>query len=47
MFKQILGGAALAVLATGAFAAADYPSGYTKCAKDGATCSFSEPESDI
>jgi pectate lyase len=41
MFKKILGGAALAVLATGAYAAADYPSGYTKCAKDGATCSFS------
>src|ERR1041384_7093912 len=41
MFKQLLGGVALATLAGGALAAADYPSGYTKCAKDGATCSFS------
>jgi pectate lyase len=31
----------LAALATGAHAAADYPTGYTKCAKEGATCSFS------
>lgn len=41
MFRKILGGAALAALATGAFAATDYPSGYTKCAKEGETCNFS------
>src|SRR5690349_22855942 len=41
MFRKILGGAALAVLATGAHAATDYPAGYTKCAKEGETCTFS------
>src|SRR5688572_3998321 len=40
MLRHILSGAALAVLATGAHAATDYPSGYTKCAKEGSTCSF-------
>ncbi|HEY5808306.1 MAG TPA: hypothetical protein VIT67_10085 [Povalibacter sp.] len=41
MFKKLLCGAALAAFAVGAHAATDYPSGYTKCAKDGETCSFS------
>jgi pectate lyase len=41
MFRKILGGAALLALAAGAHAATDYPTGYTKCAKDGETCSFS------
>lgn len=41
MFRKILGGAALLALAAGAHAATDYPSGYTKCAKEGETCSFS------
>jgi pectate lyase len=40
MFRKALYGAALVVFATGAYAATDYPSGYTKCAKDGATCAF-------
>ena len=41
MLRKLLGGAALAVLATAAHAATDYPSGYTKCAKEGETCTFS------
>jgi pectate lyase len=41
MIRTILSGVALAALATGAHAATDYPSGYTKCAKDGETCTFS------
>jgi len=38
--KMILGLAAL-FLAGGAFAASDAPSGYTKCAKVGASCTMS------
>ncbi len=41
MFRKILGVAALLALAAGAHAATDAPSGYTKCGKDGETCSFS------
>src|SRR5262245_1461373 len=41
MFRKLLCGAALAAFACGAQAATDYPSGYTKCAKEGETCSFS------
>src|SRR5688572_7114907 len=41
MLRKILGGAALLALAAGAHAATDYPSGYTKCAKEGETCTFS------
>ena len=41
MFRKLLGGATLLALAGAAHAATDYPSGYTKCAKEGATCSFS------
>jgi hypothetical protein len=41
MFRKILCGAALAAFAVGAHAATDYPSGYTKCAKEGETCTFS------
>ena len=40
MIRKAFYGAALVVFATGAYAATDYPSGYTKCAKDGATCTF-------
>jgi pectate lyase len=41
MLRKILSGAALLALAAGAHAATDYPSGYTKCAKEGESCSFS------
>lgn len=40
-FRKVLIGAALFAAAGAANAATDYPSGYTKCAKDGETCSFS------
>ena len=41
MFRKLLCGAALAAFAVGAHAATDYPTGYTKCAKEGETCTFS------
>ena len=41
MIRKALYAAALLALASGAYAATDYPSGYTKCAKEGETCSFS------
>src|SRR5882672_2722220 len=41
MIRKILCGATLVALATGAHAATDYPAGYTKCAKEGETCTFS------
>ena len=40
MLRKMLSGAALVAIASGAQAATDYPSGYTKCAKEGETCSF-------
>jgi len=40
-FRNLLIGSALLVASAAANAATDYPSGYTKCAKDGETCSFS------
>ena len=40
MLRTLFCGAALLALAAGAHAATDYPSGYTKCAKEGETCSF-------
>ena len=39
--RKVLIGAALFAAAGAANAATDYPSGYTKCAKEGETCSFS------
>lgn len=41
MIRTALFAAALFAFASGAHAAADYPTGYTKCAKEGATCTFS------
>jgi pectate lyase C len=41
MFRKVLGGAILLAAAGIAQGATDYPSGYTKCAKDGETCSYS------
>src|SRR5690242_1680638 len=41
MIRKALIAAALLAIAGGAHAATDYPSGYTKCAKDGETCTFS------
>jgi pectate lyase len=41
MLRKILRGAALVAFTVGAHAATDYPAGYTKCAKEGETCSFS------
>lgn len=41
MMRKILGGIAAMVLASGAYAATDYPSGYQKCVKEGSTCSMS------
>src|SRR6187549_3257630 len=41
MLRKALIAAALLAIAGGAHAATDYPSGYTKCAKDGETCTFS------
>ena len=40
MFKKLLGIAALSALMSPAFAATDYPSGYTKCTTEGSTCSM-------
>jgi pectate lyase C len=40
ILKKVLGGAILVAAAGVAQGATDYPSGYTKCAKEGATCSF-------
>jgi pectate lyase len=41
MLRKMLCGTALLALSMGAHAATDYPAGYTKCAKEGATCTFS------
>jgi pectate lyase len=41
MIRKALSAVALLAFAGGAYAATDYPSGYTKCAKEGETCSFS------
>ncbi|MEC5387092.1 hypothetical protein VVD49_15290, partial [Uliginosibacterium sp. H3] len=42
MMRTIIAGAVAGLFATGAYAATDYPSGYTKCAQNtGATCSMS------
>jgi pectate lyase len=41
MLKKMLCGAALIAFAVGTHAATDYPTGYTKCAKEGETCTFS------
>ncbi len=41
IFRKLLIGGALLAAAGAANAATDYPSGYTKCAKEGETCSFS------
>ncbi len=41
MITRALFATALFVLANGAYAATDYPTGYTKCAKEGETCTFS------
>src|SRR4029079_10823666 len=41
MIRKALYAAALLAIAGGAHAATDYPSGYTKCAKEGETCTFS------
>jgi pectate lyase len=41
MLRKAFIAAALLAFAGGAHAATDYPSGYTKCAKEGETCSFS------
>ncbi len=41
MFRKVLGGAIFIAAAGMAHGATDYPSGYTKCAKEGETCSFS------
>ena len=41
MIRKALYAAGLLAFAISAHAATDYPSGYTKCAKDGETCSFS------
>ncbi len=40
MFRKLLMTAALLAAAGAANAATDYPTGYTKCAKEGETCSF-------
>src|SRR5688572_4404678 len=40
-FRNLLIGSALLAASAAANAATDYPSGYTKCAKEGETCSFS------
>ncbi|MES1263735.1 MAG: hypothetical protein ABUL69_05220, partial [Peristeroidobacter soli] len=40
MIRKALIAAALLACAGGAHAATDYPSGYTKCAKEGETCNF-------
>ncbi|MEC5385060.1 pectinesterase family protein [Uliginosibacterium sp. H3] len=41
MFRKILTGSAMALLAGSAFAATDAPSGYTKCVQLGSTCAMS------
>jgi len=41
MIRKAFIAAALLAIAGGAYAATDYPSGYTKCAKEGETCNFS------
>lgn len=41
MIRKALCVAALLAFAGGANAATDYPTGYTKCAKEGSTCTFS------
>jgi hypothetical protein len=41
MLRKLLGVIALSTLMSQAFAATDYPSGYTKCAKEGETCTMS------
>jgi pectate lyase len=41
MFRKILIGAAVSFAVSGAHAATDYPSGYTKCAQVGSTCTMS------
>ena len=41
MLRTALCAATLFAFANGAYAATDYPAGYTKCAKDGETCAFS------
>ncbi len=41
MIVRALYATALLVFASSAFAATDYPTGYTKCAKEGETCTFS------
>lgn len=41
MRNLLVGGAAALLLAPQAFAATDYPSGYTKCVREGASCSMS------
>ena len=40
-FRNLLIGSALLAASAATNAATDYPTGYTKCAKDGETCSFS------
>ncbi len=40
-FRNLLIGSALLAATAAANAATDYPTGYTKCAKEGETCSFS------
>lgn len=41
MIRKAICAAALLAFAGGAYAATDYPSGYTKCAKEAETCTFS------
>ena len=41
MIRKAFIAAALFAFASSAYAATDYPSGYTKCAKEGETCTFS------
>ncbi|KAF7598658.1 MAG: hypothetical protein CGU29_11055 [Candidatus Dactylopiibacterium carminicum] len=41
MIRKILGGIVAMLLASGVHAATDYPSGYTKCVKEGSTCPMS------
>jgi len=41
MIRKILAGASIALLSSGAFAATDYPSGYTKCVQVGSSCTMS------
>ena len=41
MIRKALYAAGLLAFAGSAHAATDYPSGYTKCAKEGETCTFS------